>query len=366
VLGVVRFALAMSVVVFHLTGTVPNLGLLAVSFFYVISGYLITMVLHESYRFRLGPFAANRLLRLYPAYLAMLLAGVASSRLPGHATFHQSWAEPAGPVDVAANVLVVPWAFLGDPAVNVDPTGLLTSTGYFHRVIPSSWSIAVELVCYALLWLVVARRPWTAVATIAAGAAWHGWVFAAGMDPALAYFPVAAALLPFGCGALAYHLTQRLRMPQLDRGPAIGVTVVVLAAFIGIWWWSLRGGLLVGSVPYYANTLLAFATVLTINRTRHRGRAATVDRWLGDLAYPVFLGHYVFAFIAWWALGGDGPTRGWGVFAMGALTTVAASAVVVKVVDRRVARLRDRVRRATASRPAADDREPEVPVVAAP
>jgi hypothetical protein len=44
-LGLVRFFMATCVVVFHLTLLVPNIGMLAVNYFYVISGYLITMVL---------------------------------------------------------------------------------------------------------------------------------------------------------------------------------------------------------------------------------------------------------------------------------------------------------------------------------
>lgn len=68
-MGTLRFVLAMCVVFFHLTYPLTrHLGVLAVNFFYVVSGFLITFVLNESYRFQFGSFAVNRYLRLFPAY----------------------------------------------------------------------------------------------------------------------------------------------------------------------------------------------------------------------------------------------------------------------------------------------------------
>jgi len=43
-LGILRFFLASCVVVFHMSGHAPIIGVLAVNCFYVISGYLMTLV----------------------------------------------------------------------------------------------------------------------------------------------------------------------------------------------------------------------------------------------------------------------------------------------------------------------------------
>lgn len=69
-----RFLLA-SLVVFHHLAEVPFAGHHAVIFFFVLSGYLITLVMQERYGYGaacVARFWANRALQLYPAYLVTL------------------------------------------------------------------------------------------------------------------------------------------------------------------------------------------------------------------------------------------------------------------------------------------------------
>ncbi|MFQ0814729.1 hypothetical protein AVM02_04725 [Brucella anthropi] len=80
---------------------------------------------------------------------------------------------------------------------------------------------------------------------------------------------------------------------------------------------------------------MAFILVLLVNRRRFTGRSAKVDKFLGDLAYPMFLGHYVFAFASLQILGLN-EHRGWIVFWIGATATIAASTVIVICVDYRI------------------------------
>ena len=67
------------------------MGQIAVFAFYTLSGYLITRVLNTRYGFNwrgTGAFALNRLLRLWPAYVALMaLALIAVRFLPLH-EFH--------------------------------------------------------------------------------------------------------------------------------------------------------------------------------------------------------------------------------------------------------------------------------------
>ena len=78
-MGILRFLLALSVAVAHAPGgKLSGFGLLnaytAVQAFYIISGFLITMVLNErkSYRSAIN-FYTSRYLRLWPAYLVVAL-----------------------------------------------------------------------------------------------------------------------------------------------------------------------------------------------------------------------------------------------------------------------------------------------------
>ena len=346
-LGVIRFLLAFCVIAFHLTQYIPNLGGLAVNFFYVISGYLITLVLHETYGFKFIPFTKNRFLRLYPAYFVLAAISLLFAlTLKSHALFHPSWSESPSFGDVTGNIFMFPWSYLSDPIVLVNAFDIhaLDSSTLRFRLIPSTWSVGVEIACYFLLWLFCARSVKTTLITIAAAIGWHVYSVHQGLHPNMLYNPVNAAMLPFGLGSLAYHITSRFRIPQLSSRSGIIATILLGVAF-GVNWKLSVGKEFLPSVYYYLNTVLAFVAVIVINKTRHKGFLGTIDKWLGDLAYPMFLGHYVFAFIMWRILGmSDTPMRGTEIFIYGSALTVIASIGIVLLVDRKVLKARNRVK----------------------
>lgn len=73
--GILRTILAINVVLLHVF-SVPTLGNYSVSFFFVLSGFLMTYIMHETYGFDLKGvkyFWLNRILRLYPIYLIIIL-----------------------------------------------------------------------------------------------------------------------------------------------------------------------------------------------------------------------------------------------------------------------------------------------------
>lgn len=346
-LGVIRFLLSFSVIAFHLTAAIPNLGLLAVNFFYVISGFLITLVLHETYKFKFSPFATNRFLRLYPAYFSV--AGISllfSVIFKSYATFHGSWNSSASVQGILGNLLIFPWAFFADTIVPVNfmQIDALQSAAPHFRLVPSTWSVGVEIACYFLLWLFAARRLWTTLATLAVACAWQWYVLHSPVNQLLGYFPVPAAMLPFGLGALAYHLTQITHLKPVHGTSAKWLTLTICGLFIINWKLSASSPNFIGSIYYYANDLLAFLSVLVINRARHTGFAGKTDKWLGDLAYPMFLGQYVFGFVAWQILGTDTAIRSTGIFMLGAIITIFTSVAIVLIVDKRLLKARNKVR----------------------
>lgn len=81
-MGLIRFLLALSVVIVHSS---PLLGLeiipgsQAVHSFYIISGFYMTMIFVEKYEGTERPlyyFFSNRVLRLYPLYLLVIILTV--------------------------------------------------------------------------------------------------------------------------------------------------------------------------------------------------------------------------------------------------------------------------------------------------
>ncbi|WP_160286408.1 acyltransferase family protein [Pseudomonas knackmussii] len=355
-LGTIRFLLSFCVIAFHLTAAIPNLGQLSVNCFYVISGFLISLVLNETYNFKIYPFAANRFLRLYPAYFAVAgLSAIFCITINGYAQFHTSWTESAGAKSILGNALMFPWAFFSDDVVPVNFIGadVLQSESPLFRLVPSTWSVGVEITCYFLLWLFSSRSLLAALSTVVVGSLWQVYVIKSGADPRLGYFPVPAALLPFGLGALAYHIARITKPRQLKDGHAVLFTLLLITAFSINWRISTTAGQIIGSVYYYTNDLLAFAGIILINRSKQRGSIGKLDKFLGDLAYPMFLGQYVFGFIAWKIIGTDNPIRSNQVFVLGSLITVIASIAVAKLVDRRLNNARNGIRTSAGQQPLA-------------
>lgn len=136
-------------------------GFIGVNVFFALSGYLITSILLREHRatgrIRLGSFWLRRILRLYPALLAMVLVGVTLWTLLGN--------------DGGANVEPQSAALLA-----LSYTGnLARSLGHLSQgVFAPTWSLATEeqfyLVWPPILLLLLARRARPGVMIAALGA----------------------------------------------------------------------------------------------------------------------------------------------------------------------------------------------------
>src|SRR5262249_21820798 len=208
-MGVYRFLLASCVVVAHLSDRpyLSHTGMFAVFGFYVLSGYLITRVLNDVYRFDFGRFWSNRLLRLAPLYLCFLVFGLAIIfGTPGAAEFFPAaWKARPDWADWMGVILVFP--------MGVSPLD------WHFRPVPSIWSVGVEILNYMLLFLFVARWKQAAIFAALLAASYHALGLWRGDDLAVRYYPFYAALLPFALGALIFFYTRSAR--RLSRGMAM-------------------------------------------------------------------------------------------------------------------------------------------------
>lgn len=150
-LGALRYCLAMMVACSHLWSSLLWWqGTYAVFAFYLISGYLMSLVINEVYVSHHGivRYALNRILRIYPIYLVALVLSVGLAfALPelrdepvGHGFLLRDVMRiPSSMVNWLANItLVYPWQ---DQPLAVS----------------QAWSLRVELVFYVFM-LVTVRR----------------------------------------------------------------------------------------------------------------------------------------------------------------------------------------------------------------
>jgi peptidoglycan/LPS O-acetylase OafA/YrhL len=212
VIEVSRYLLAVIVAQTHLWPIGQEwMGQVSVFAFYTLSGYLITRVLNVRYGFDwrgTARFVANRVLRLWPAYLIMLALTLLMLRWLPLSDFFPLIRNPTSAVDVATNLLVVgqvtfdfrQWLPMAKPLV-------------------TSWSLSIEICSYLLLALYFGRSPVRLGLLAALGllgmTASTAWC-AASSDLSVygpycfqqRYGVVQAGFFPFACGGL-YHFYEK-------------------------------------------------------------------------------------------------------------------------------------------------------------
>ena len=141
-MGYFRLLLAFFVVAQHLAGA-KFLGSSAVQAFFIVSGFLMTSVMSKTYGYSAAGFSKfwlNRVLRLYPAYLLIILMTVTVLLSFGE-TFTRSVAPTIGwPSDLFEWAQNVTMLFANPVPISVTP-----------RLSPPTWALTLELVCYFLI-----------------------------------------------------------------------------------------------------------------------------------------------------------------------------------------------------------------------
>lgn len=331
-LGLLRFTLAAFVVIAHLAENikiVSHLGVFAVFGFYLVSGYLMTAVLNETYSFKFSSFALNRFLRLFPIYyLVAAISVIILILAPDSSNFHPAWNVQFRLIDVLGNSLVFPFEFYDAS----------------FRLVPPAWSVAVELICYFLIWLFVARNQHFAIATFSIALTYHVVSLLAGMDWSKRYFPFYAALLPFSIGACIYY--SRNFFSALNNYS----TLKISGAAFSVWVFNLAiCGVVSGlggsyfDLFFYVNLACLWVLVSCMITPTFSGRLRKSGKLLGDLAYPVFLTHWIVAFLISVFIV-DGQRRGLSLLAASVLPILAISFSLSWLADRLLEPLRDKIR----------------------
>lgn len=268
--GTYRLGLAILVVLAHFGPWAShNSGLYAVFAFFMLSGYLMTLILHEKYGFSLAGlrnYARNRFLKIFPMYwVAVIYAAIVIAVLP------------------SASLLVSPKVDLPSDAwewIRVLSLGYIwPDQGEPYLLIPA-WSLAVEVIYYALI-PVLARTKRSTLAWLMLSlcyAVWSIWTQPKFSD---FYFSAITATVPFSVGAALYHFRHLFKRLRPSALLLLGPAYVFLSIF---------GKGLLGENPQsmYASMLVSGLILATLVHTRVDER----DAKAGELSYPVYLLHF--------------------------------------------------------------------------
>ncbi len=315
-----------------------ELGAVAVAVFFALSGFIVAEAVGSFYAGRPGAFLVNRTLRVVPPYLAALaitvvvdgwLAG--TGRLvaldePLHGSPWQ-WR-----VIVAAVLEIVP----GLPARRISLQAF--------SFIPFAWTLRVEfafyLAAFVTCWLMMRGRT----------PAWARGIGVAAFLAAYAAFAVFLLRLAQHAGGtrqilnvpfFAFGVCAFLALRAPSRGARLhlaGVAVCVPVAFI---FCGERGDpVLAYQLPILA---VLFGVLLWLARAPSPRAAWRVwDRRLGELSYPLYIGHGVVLTL----LASLSAQRGVVPYGLAILGAIGMAIVLHVAVEQPLRRVRARVRRA--------------------
>lgn len=331
--GTYRVLLALFVVFFHI-GDLPQLGGYAVFGFYVLSGYLMTLVMHTNYGYTLSgatKYLVNRILRIYPIYWLACLLSILIIVMLGSgfaAKFHDALVIPRDIESILRNVFLI-FPNLETP-----------------RLTPPSWALTVELFYYACIGLGLSRTKFLALVWLGFALTYHVYVTLAGWGPSNIYFPIPAAALPFSIGALVFLYRDQLlsAWPRLTLAPMPYLLLILILAnwAIGLSLW------IPDRIGFYLNIILNALLILSLSKRESlAGVSRRMDRLLGDFSYPIYLVHYQVALITMATLSvfGFQFARGDNVLVMLSLPLLFLVAWGLSViVERPIDRLRRKIR----------------------
>jgi peptidoglycan/LPS O-acetylase OafA/YrhL len=332
-LGYLRFALAILVSFNHLW-VIYGVGRLAVFSFYVISGYLMTAIIRETYGTTargLKRYAANRLLRIYPSYLivffifAILFLFFDRSDL---SRFDASISTPETLTDWVKNITLVGLDF-----------------SYKNKTVPPSWTLFVELFYYAVIPVLLLINARMLLLWLIAATAYHIYVIS-GANPTDAsiawearYGNIAAGALGFAIGACS-----RIYLPSpLKTKTAFGLS---LAVFVSCYsfsaYWALTGmnpdlQRVLSTVVYYGVMLSAAPVVDYLARMPKNKYSEN----FGEFSYPFYLVHIPMGFVVFFLM--DLEHKTFSSMLLGILASLLASWGLV-LIDRRISSLRTQIR----------------------
>lgn len=301
-MGAFRLLLAVMVMLGHLSfypNSLPVMldGSVAVEAFYIVSGFLITLVLVEKYDGRLFLFYSNRFLRLFPVYWVVLAVYV----LANVAVVNGWYAGPVFPRGEAGNpsvqsalwwwqnhptgfVETVILAFLNLFIVGQDLTRSLgepQSNLYYHMFIyvRVAWTVGVEIAFYAMAPFVVRSVSKTSLILVLS---FLGQIVIAkgSKNPYDVQLFVYEAWL-FMAGSLSYRAYAWLRTQDslLVRRYALAAAALVIAMTVGFY------------ALHIPRLVYLFAVAACLPGTVLVGRLFPLDNVLGEFSYPVYLIH---------------------------------------------------------------------------
>jgi peptidoglycan/LPS O-acetylase OafA/YrhL len=292
--GIFRLALALLVVVFHLSGR-HVIGWYSVYAFYTLSGFLMTLVITKKYSLTpvgLADFATNRFLRIYPPFLVMGACAVVLLQFPELSQRAETLTKgdlgmPTGVMGWFENILIWGWHMRS------------------AKLIPQAWTIFRELFFCVLIFFPFARYRWLTLGGFTAGVVYALANVVRGVTLMEVYTTFQNAAICYGAGCCLFHFQKQLSVLTRPQIPLLAVLGLAPFAFEAVRPLIFTDNAL---LPLYLNTLFSSYLILVLASLRGTPRWTEWDRRLGNLSYPIYLCHYHVAVVVAAVFGWSGKS----------------------------------------------------------
>ena len=283
-----------------------NHGYLAVDFFFMLSGFVISYAYDDRWnRMSLSDFFKRRLVRLHPMIVMGALIGLTTFLLQGGVKWDGSITPAAGVV----LAFLLTCCFI--PAI---PGALheVRGNGEMFPLNGPSWSLFFEYIgniCYALFirrlstkvlsWLVVALGVvyiWFSVGNVSGyESVGVGWTLG---DSVNIFGGFLRMMFPFSLGML---LARNFK-PVKIRG-IFWIAIVVLLGLFSVPFFPSVDGICVNGIYEMCCIMIAFPALVWLGASGVTSDKAStgICKFLGDISYPLYIVHYpiMYLFYAW-------------------------------------------------------------------
>lgn len=337
-MGLIRFYLAAAVVLAHNGFKSPGVeGYISVMIFFMISGYYMSMVLNEKYTKSVGVFFMSRFLRLWPSYIIVFLAtyvyvgGMGSQIYEGITSSILVWFSSI----TMLMYHILNWFGVSSTGDLVFLNQGIRTSGVYPLVyathMEQMWSIGIEI-CFYITAPFIARRVRLLILLMVCFASYYVIMryFYAQSSPLINRSALSSFWL-FLSGMLSYHLFVLLKtrswMRYLKYGyvaPASLALSILLVYTLQVYFYN----------PYVVVVcMLSFSLLIPI--IFYSSKYNSIDRFIGELSYPLYLVHWPIVAYVFTDHRGDFL---WSVMLLGA--SVFLAIVLYIIVDKNIDKVR--------------------------
>ena len=279
--GYYRFFLATFVLMSHLDFSLQgfNIGVASVVSFYMLAGYVVCNLLLNVFnpnKTVYARFYCERILRIYPQYLFIVLLTIFFAVVSGKLTYREDcW-------PLVKNILIVPTNYF-----MFNDVSFFSKKGY--AVVPISWSLGLELQAYIILPFIVFYKKIRAITTVLSLfifiLACFGWLH----TDYYGYRLLPGVLFIFNTGvilAIKTYSPEQLSFFDKYFPPVLYGSIILLAIALGMF-----GRV---HIPHSIQVIVGILiSIPIISYLSSFDKKIIFNRFMGNLSYGIFLSHYL-------------------------------------------------------------------------